>query len=439
MALNQRLQPRQTQRIALTPALRHGLQILQTPIIELHAEIARLAAENPLILVEDAQPVSFRGGMEGAEDFVAEQETLAQNLRHQLSLMQLERPTMLLAQFLTGDLTDDGYLDSTAEELSQNLGLPLDHVAASIRALQACEPVGVGARNLAECLQLQLIDKGVSGDVARLACQHLDILVEGNWKKAEKLIGLPQAELEKLTDLIRTLNPRPARQVAEPTRHIMPEVLVEEDGQGGFRVDINQSVMPAVRLDAELLARLDAKDELLRAHRAPAEALVNGLAFRAQTLRQVATALVARQQKFFTFGPDHMEPLTRAALAEALNLHPSTVGRALTDKALTFNGVVYPLSDFLTSSVGNADGKRVSAYVVQRKIRRLIEQEDADSTLSDDEITTILKREGVDIARRTVAKYRGCMNVPSSFERSRRKVARRTRPEAPGGEPPDQP
>ncbi|MHC0052104.1 RNA polymerase factor sigma-54 [Actibacterium sp. D379-3] len=439
MAVKPGLSARQTQRLSLTPALRQSLMLLHLPTADLLTEIARQAQENPLLLVHDAEGGSRAPDITAATRDLAQAGTLAHSLQQQISLMPLDRPVAALAQFLTGDLTEDGYLDSTPADLSDCLGVPLDLVEAAIAALQACEPAGVAARDLAECLALQLIDRGVPRDTALAACAHLDLLAEARWKQAERQTGLPRATLEQIAATLRILSPRPASGFAETARPLIPELVVERDGGGGFTVTLNRSLLPEVRLDAALLEQLDVGDPLARSYRGPAEALITALAYRGRTLRQVAIALTARQHRFFTQGPDHMAPLTRAELADTLGLHPSTVGRAMAGKALSFGGMVYPLDHFLSSGLTTADGGRISAFAVQRSIRRIIEHEAAEASLSDDKIAALLQREGVDIARRTVAKYRGCMKIPSSFERSRRRAAQRTRPVTPGSGPPDQP
>lgn len=434
MALRPGLSARQTQRLGLTPGLRQGMSVLQLSTPDLLVELTRMAEENPLILVD--RPSRFGGAAVG---HLAAPETLAQSLRRQIGLMALDRPVALLAQFLTGDLTEDGYLGSTPEDLADGLGLPLDQINTAIAALQACEPSGVGARDLADCLRIQMIDRGVPAQVAEAVCRHLDLVAAGRWREAQRASGLPRARIEDLAALVRTLNPRPGSGFADPPAPLIPEVMVERDGQDGLTVSLNNGALPDVRLDRVLLQQIERGSALSQSHRAPAEDLVRALRFRSATLRRVTRALVAHQHRFFADPPGEIAPLTRAELATTLGLHPSTVGRAIAGKALAFGGAVFPLSHFLSSALGAGDGGQISANAVKSRIRRMIEQETPDAPLSDVEIADALMREGVDIARRTIAKYRGCMKIPSSFERGRLKAARRTRPGSPGRGTPDQP
>lgn len=423
MALTPSLDLRQTQRLALTPGLRQGMAVLQLSTLELWDELRRLADENPLLELDEPSAGAAGFDFEAA----ARPETLAENLCAQITLMALPSETAALARFLTGDLTEDGYLASSAETLSEELGLPLAAIEAAVEALQSCEPAGVAARNLPECLALQLIERGEPPALARAACQHLELLIEGRWTRAARLLNLPRAELERLAALIRSLPPRPAAALAESAPPAIPEISVEPDGQGGFRAVSLRDALPGLRLDAAL-AEQAAATLALRPQLAAAEAVLRALRHRGRTLHDVVQVIAIRQHRFFAQGPDHMAPLTRAEIAAELGLHPSTVGRAIAGKALLFRGATHPLSMFLSQALPGA----VSAYGAQQKLRRLVVEEPEESPLSDEQLAALLQREGVDIARRTVAKYRQCMNIPSSFERKRQKARRRTGPASKG-------
>jgi len=430
MALKPGLSPRISTRLSLTPGLRQGLSLLQIPTGDLLAEISRQALENPLVVVHEPSAYRAVGSTTRAAPDIAETETLAQSLQRQLSMMPLEEQVRRLAQFLTGDLTEDGYLDSDAEALARALEIGLPEVEAAIAALQSCTPPGVGARTLAECLALQLIDKGYSVAEAELACAHLKLLISADWKAAERATGWPRPRLKEITRVIRTLSPRPGAGFAEPALPLIPDLTVELGPDGQLKLFLNDAAQPNVEIDGDLAGQMRATPELYRTYRAQADALISALAFRGKTLLRVAEALVARQSRFFAQhdGSREMQPLTRAELAQALNLHPSTVGRTVAHKALAFDGVVYPLSHFLCTALPSEDGSNISVFEVQRRLRRIVEAEAPGDALSDAEIAEALQSTGVDIARRTVAKYRGCMNIPPSFERNRRHPARQTLP-----------
>lgn len=411
MALKPRLTARQSQRLSLTPSIRQGMAVLQMPTLDLGEELRRQADENPLLEIRDPTPAGFD------PEFMrnlSPGRSLAAHLREQIIMMSLAPEVSALAQILAGDLDENGYLSVGAEGLAQELNIPEEAMTAAVTALQSCEPVGVAARNLLECLTLQLTEKGVPGPVARTACANLNLLMEGRWAQAMQKIGQSEKELRRLAKLVRTLHPRPAAQFAEAAQPIAPEVLIEADGQGGFVVSHLDATLPVVTLDSVLAAQVGASgplhDRLLQA-----KGLIGALRFRGGTLCDIARRIVHHQHLFFSEGRSHMQPLTRAQVAQELGLHPATVGRAVAGKALLFQGATLPFATFFPANLG----KGASAYTVQQRIKALIDDEKGDSVLSDEEIATFLQREGVDIARRTVAKYRKCMNIPSSFQRKR--------------------
>lgn len=431
MAQTPRLTPslRQTQRLALTPGLRQGMHLLHLPTDALIEDLAALSTENPLL--ELRRPAPPAPGPQ-----IADTDTLADHVARQLALMPLDAEIAQLAEFLTGDLDDDGYLSSSTAELAELLALPPARIEAAVRALQACEPAGIGARCLAESLALQLIDHGIAPDEAQAAARHLDLLAEGRWTAAARATGLTRDRLGRIAALIPHLSPTPAARFGPTPPPLIPDFTVTKGPDGTLGVQFTEGSQPELVIDTALLASLSANaPDIVKTYRAPSQAAISALAFRQSTLLRVTRALVTHQHRFFLLGPDHMAPLSRAALAETLGLHASTVGRAIAGKALEFNGAVMPLSRLLTPALAGSDGQAISAFAVQQRIRRMVDAEPPAAPLSDDQIAAALRREGVDIARRTVAKYRGCMKIPSSFDRRRQKANKPFSPPAPTGMP----
>lgn len=430
MGLKPQIAARLETRLSLTPELRQSLAMLQHATVDMLAELRREAAENPVLdLTEPRRPL-YEDAPEQAQP-----DSLAQSLHAQINMMRLPPEQAALARFLTGDLSADGYLRSTDAELAQALHLPESQIRAAVAVIQSCEPTGIGARDLRECLSLQLLHKGVTRDKADAICTHLPQMAKADWAAVSRATGLARAEIESLNAVLKTLNPLPGADFAQVAVSIIPEILVERDATGTLVVAANTDALPIPRVDTALMAQVDQSSDLAQAYYPRAQALVRAYSFRSRTIARVAQAIVAHQHLFFTSGPKHMNPLTRADLATSLNLHASTIGRAVRGKYLGFNGAHYPLELFLTRALGRDDGDTVSAFAVQHQIRGLIAGESADATLSDSQIADILNAQGVDIARRTVAKYRGCMNIPSSFERGRMKAARQHRPAPPGSDP----
>lgn len=424
MALKPNLRLKQTQRIALTPALRHALETLQLPTLVLRERLMQLAEENPLIELhfEERRTANEAYGSDIAQHNPAE--TLTQSLQRQVGMMQLSGPALHLARFLATELDENGYLTTSDAELALHLDLPESLISEAVGALQKCEPTGIAARNLSECLALQMIERGHDDALAHLVCRHLDLLVDENWAKATALTRLPRERLITLTGEIRKLSPRPAAAFGDAALPLVPEYFVEFDELGALQVRGSHSTLPLVRLDQSLIQNLDQPGEEMAERKREAEALVAAMEFRARTVQRVILAVVTHQHRFFRDGPSALLPLTRALLAEQLSLHPSTVGRAIAHKAIEFQGKVIPLSAFLSAALALNDGQQVSAFAVQHRIRGLIGDEDPTAPLSDSQIAGILAREGVDISRRTVAKYRGCLKLPTSYQRKRRSAPR---------------
>ncbi|GAA0296607.1 RNA polymerase factor sigma-54 [Rhodovulum strictum] len=416
MNLRTTLTQRQIQTLRLTPALRTSLSLLRMPAADLVTELHRAAAENPLIrLAEDAPDRS--GGWVGA-DTLAAPDPLGERLRRQIALMPLDSAIAAIARFLTGDVDDHGYLDAEAAANVEAMGAAPEQAAAAIAALQSCEPAGVGARSLEECLALQLRERGFDEDEARAACARLDLLAERRLDELAALTGIGAAVLRAMADALPGLTPRPGDGIGDEPLPPVPEILVEDGPDGQFRVTLDRHTLPQAELDTDLVQGLGRGAAPMRES---AQALIQALRFRERTLEAVARLILSCQHRFFSDGPEHLLPMTRAEMARALGLHPSTVGRALSGKALSFRGAVHPLSLFVSPALPTTGARGVTAFAAQRRIRRLIETEPPDGILSDAEIAELLQREGVDIARRTVAKYRQCLTIPSSFERRRRK------------------
>lgn len=424
----------QTQRLALTPALRQSLNILAMSVTDLTAVIEAEAAENPFLLVD--HPTGDGSAYDYALATSEAPVTLADSLRHQIALMSLPDPVRDIAHYLVGDLTDDGFLETTPQEAAAELGVAVGTVDQAIAALQDCDPVGVGARNIADGLILQLVAKGITRTEAEAATRHLDLFATRDWTKLQRATGWPSDKMHKLSALIGTLSPFPAERFGETAQPVMPDVIVESDGQGGHRVALARGVAPDVTVDRALLsaAKGDASAQAYsRERQARADALINAIEFRGRTLLRLVQAIVTHQHRFFSGDLGHLAPLTQVDLAARLDVHPATICRAIAGKYVQAGGAVYPVSFFLTRATKPGADAAPSAYTIQQHIRRMIDAEPPARPLSDDAIVKRLKTDGVDIARRTVAKYRGCMNIPSSFERRRKAALQRTRPAPPGG------
>lgn len=406
------------QQNTLTPTLIHSLSLLAMSSSELIREIEKEGQENPVLTIK---PVAGGGGLvDAASQHETEApENLRESLLRQLAMLALDDDVRLVATYLAGDLTNEGYLSSNDNDIAKELSLPVTLVRRGIRALQSCEPSGIAARSLAECLELQLVDQSVAPDTAAFVTANLALFAARKWPELSRLSQMSEHELRALSDHLVTLNPHPAERFAPLPQSILPDLIVRT-GQGAPIVELSNDALPKLSLDNVLLARArhdsEARQYLAR-HKQRAISLISALKYRSESLIAITGEIMRVQHRFFAGDLDFLEPLTRKEVADACNLSAATAGRLIARKYLELDGRVYPLSHFVTSKVRSLESGYISSHFIQRRIIRFIRSENPDVPLSDAQITDQLRREGVDITRRTVAKYRGCMNIPSSFRR----------------------
>ena len=401
------------QRLALTPGMRQSLAILRLPALELQEEIARLAAENPFIEHRPATP--SRG--DWLLDVPAAEPSLFQSLHSQLSTQRLAPQVLAAALMLVAELREDGYLDATLDEIATESDTAPDLLDRALAALQACDPPGIGARDLPECLALQLQAQGYAPTLSRAICAHLEDFAEARWSRLSRSLALPDDRLLHIAALLPTLRPAPELPDTAPTLPLLAELIVEAGPDGSPQVRLNPAALPTITV----LRMAGASADLARAQ-SEAGFLVAALRARGATLLRIGSHLVTQQARHFaSMGDQPLLPMTRTEAAAALSMHPATLGRAISGKALMAFGRTLPIESFFSHGLPGRDGA-VSAHQIQRRIRALIAAEPPEAPLADDAICAQLQKEGVDIARRTVAKYRTCMRIASSFERRRRKV-----------------
>lgn len=408
------LVPRQG--LVLTEAMRQSLALLRLPTLAAAEAIAREAEENPFLVVE---PAAGGTAYDYALDTTAATESLGESLRRQIALQRLDPATEAAALYLVGELRDDGYLDVALSDLAAETGAPVDVLEAGLAVLQACEPAGVGARSLAECLELKLADAGIDRPLARACARQLDDFAEARWARLSRSLGQPQAVLEKIAALLRGFGSAPVREDGGWVDPLVPELAVEVGAQGRLGVTLLPGRLPACAVMAVTRGSLDG--ETLRALHDRARRMAAAVVARRETLLRIGAHIAEVQSAFFLGRHHTIVPVSRAEAAAALAMHPTTLGRALAGKALLAGNQVFPLAMFFSRGLPGAEGA-VSPFDIQQRIRAMIAQESSDAPLADDRICAQLRKEGVDIARRTVAKYRKCLRIPSSFGRKRRKV-----------------
>jgi RNA polymerase sigma-54 factor len=363
------------------------------------------------------------------EAFVASEVSLKEHLADQARLALKDPAERLIGQFLIDLVDEDGYLNADLEALADKLGAPSALVVRVFSHLQAFDPPGVFARNLAECLALQLKEQNrFDSQIAKLL-NHLDLLAAHNLPALCRLVGVEMDELADMIAELKRLNPKPGLQFGSaPVQTVVPDVVVRPAGDGSWIVELNTDTLPRVLVNRAYYARVSRtarspheKDYLLDCLQT-ANWLVKSLDQRARTILRVAEEIVRQQDGFLTHGVQHLRPLNLKTVADAISMHESTVSRVTSNKYIATPRGIFELKYFFTSAIAAAgDGAAHSSESVRHRIRQLIDTETAQTVLSDDKIVERLKSDGIDIARRTVAKYREAMRIPSSVQRRREK------------------
>ncbi|PZQ52538.1 MAG: RNA polymerase sigma-54 factor [Rhodovulum sulfidophilum] len=435
MALAPRLEIRQKQTLALTPQLRQAIKLLGMSNLELGNYVAREIERNPLL--ELAPPASRGGGARpmgggGVDPAILEgmaaSTTLIDHLREQIGAMRAPSATIEAALILAEELEDDGYLRAPVEEVMARHHLRAGEITRGLALVQACDPAGVGARSLRECLALQLRERDRLDPAMRALLDNLGLAAAGRLADLRRICGVDDEDLAEMLVEIRALDPKPGLRFAEADVQVaVPDVFVSPAPGGGWSVELNSDTLPRVLTDNKYAADLRGHDAETRAFisecSASANWLVRSLEQRARTILRVATEIVRLQEGFFAEGTSRMRPLTQRALADRLSLHESTISRVTANKYIACARGNLSMRFFFSAALEGIGGQEaVSATAVRERIRQLIQEEAASRALSDDRIVTILRGEGIDIARRTVAKYREGMGILSSVERRRRKA-----------------
>ncbi len=476
MALSYRLDLRQTQALVMTPQLQQAIKLLQLSNIELAAFVEGEIEQNPLLEraeapaeIETATPEASdgdgedeaarwreaageegdgkldlagdpgawqgRGGgarpedLPGLEQTLSRPTTLREHLLAQLAVDIGDPADRVIGAELIELVDEAGYLTGDLAAIAERLSCDLSRVEATLARLQQFDPPGVFARSLAECLALQLRDRNRLDPAMQALLDNLPLLAH---RDAPALLRLCQVDADDLADMvaeIRALNPKPGlafdSAVAQP---VVPDILVRPQSGGGWLVELNNDTLPRVLVDnryheiVSAAARSKAEKDYLAERYQSANWLVKALHQRATTILKVATEIVRQQERFFLYGVQHLKPLVLRDIAEAIGMHESTVSRVTSNKYMVSPRGIHELKYFFTSAIAaTSGGDALSAEAVRLRIKALIDNE-AENILSDDRLVELLLEEGIDIARRTVAKYREAMHIPSSVQRRREKT-----------------
>ena len=362
------------------------------------------------------------------DDLADQSRSLREHLGEQLRLSFSDPVERLIGAHLIALLCPAGRLTAEPEAIATAMGLPIERVEAVRAIMLRFDPVGLFARNLKECLAAQLADRNRLDPAMQALLDNLDLLARRELRRLMALCEVDSEDLAEMIGEIRALDPKPAAGWdTEPVPPVVPDVLVRTGPDGTWLLELNSDTLPRVLVNERFYARVApgaGKEErgFLAERLANANWLVRSLQQRAQTILRVAAEIIRRQDGFLRHGVAHLRPLILRDIAEAVEMHESTVSRVTSNKYVATPRGTYELKYFFTTALQGTNGEEHSAEAVRHRIRTLIDAEPPGGVLSDDAIVAMLRREGVDIARRTVAKYREALRIPNSVQRRREKA-----------------
>lgn len=442
----------QSGQLTLTPQLQKAIKLLQMSSLEMEQELLAAAEENPFLEYDSSPEEEY---LEAIPEFshrtsstqtqridpddmdqfstIAEEVTLLSHLMSQVGTLRVDQSQRKILQYLVGCLDDRGYLRESLEELEETLGQvldpddgrPLDQIKTSLKVLHSLDPSGVGAFDLADCLLIQLhrLPSATQDSTAFKLCKeiinsHLDLVGSKNWLKLKQITKCKELDLKLALEMIQNLNPSPCDEFISTKRQIItPDVIVRKTGKG-WEAILNPNNQPRISLRSEYIGIIknqkpSAENEEFFQKFGEAKILIKQVHQRSETILKVAKAIVRRQQSFFDFGELGMKPLLLKEIAEEVGVHESTISRVTNEKYLTCIKGTYSLKYFFGTQVAQDEGmNQVSSKAIKALIKKIIEAESSVKPTSDGAISDLLAKEGYQVARRTVAKYREALRIP---------------------------
>ncbi len=464
------------QQMTLAPQLRQSLEMLQVPIMELRAMIQTELEQNPTL--EDPQVetenIEIERGSDEPEktpeetemdfdkefevlaklddewrdyfyqdldnrpynpeeerkhqflmDSIPQTESLQEHLINQVHLTSLVDRDVQLAELIVGSINDDGYLANSLEELAENSASDVEHLIDLLGLIQDFHPTGIGARDLRECLLLQIERLGMEqhGLAHTIVLEHLTALGAHKYQDIAKALKTTLDEVKTATDFIATLDPQPGRAfTAETAAYVLPEVVVRKV-EGAYTIVLNDDQLPRVRISRHYRRLMEDKNTpkevrtYIRDRIRASAFLIKSIDQRQKTIYKIASEIIRVQTPFLDHGITHLKPLTMSTVADACEVHETTVSRAVNGKYMRTPSGNFEMKYFFTPGISRSDGSEVSNEAVKTAIKQMVEEEEKAKPLSDQTIVTKLKGKGIKLARRTVAKYRLLLNIPPSHMR----------------------
>ena len=467
-SITPKLDLRQSQSLTMTPQLQQAIKLLQLNNMEISDLVEEEVAQNPLLEKKELSPTEqsdkdaadtpektvekpaedFDAGsamadmgtggnrnfdtLENAfENSMSKPETLRDHLIEQLHVSFSDTKDQLIGALLIDQLDETGYLRASIDDLVEQLGCSIERVGRLLDEMKQFNPPGIFARDLEECLAIQLKDKNQFDAPMQKLLSNLKMLADHDFKKLADVCEVNETYLQDMIEEVKALNPKPASDFDHiVVQTAIPDVLMKKLPKnlgGGWRVELNSATLPKVLVnnvyykEVSKSATQKADKEYLSNQLASANWLVKSLDQRAQTIVKVAAEIVEQQDAFFNYGIEFLKPLILKDIADEIDMHESTVSRVTNNKYIGTPRGIFELKYFFSTALVSEDGTSHSSESIKARIKDLTEKEEPKKILSDDKIVDLLKAEGIDIARRTVAKYREAMQIPSSVQRRKEK------------------
>lgn len=453
MRMEFELKLQQAQKLIMTPELKQAIEILQLNSLELNALIEQELETNPLLEKEETseeenayeydlyelskyiRETEERMYYDDSDDeeieevnyenFVSPKSSLSDHLLFQLHITPVPPKIQKICEYIIFSLSPSGYLREDIKDIAEILECSEEEVLDGLSVVQSFDPPGIAARNLQECLKLQLLAQdSYKGIVKKLVDYHLEEIAEGKYSYLAKLYNISLKEVQQVVDFIKKLNPKPGSSFSSTTDvgYIIPDVEVIKR-EGEYFVIVNDSVTPKLKINNYYHSILNSHDEeakkYINSKLQSAMWLIKSLESRKETLYKVVKAIVELQRDFLDKGINYLKPMTQKQIADIVGIHESTVSRAINGKYVATPRGLFEIKFFFQSGISNRNGNEFSAETIKNLIKKLIEEEDPANPLSDQKIADILKEKNINISRRTVAKYREECNIPSTIKRRR--------------------
>ena len=447
MNFNHGLELTQTQKLVMTTQLKQSLSILNMSRLELEEEVKKEVEENPMLESERTNEIDWESYIKdmdryrkdtrsevnynpdndiNLENLIKDSESLYENLKFQISLYKLKDKEMEVCKYIIDSLDEDGYLRVDEKEIIDELNINKDMFEGCLESIQQLEPSGIGARNLSECLTIQIHNLGIYDELLEeIICKDLELIGKNKYKDISKKYDIPLQRCVNLINIIKTLDPKPGRTCSvERCIYIQPDVVIEKidnefvvctNKNDGLKLRVNnfyKEVLKNSQSDKDAKSFIKEKLNL-------ATGLIKNIENRNSTILKIAEEIVKYQDEFFNKGIKYMKPMKMKDIAQELEFHESTISRGVNGKYMLTPFGMFEFKYFFSSALENDDNGATSSTSIKKMIEEIIKQENKAKPLSDDAIVKVLKEKGVTVARRTVAKYREELGILSSSKRKR--------------------